>query len=202
MEEPIYITYRYPYIKIIFNFYIMAWSIMMISAISVYYLKHHKLDIGFIEIMSVIFLFPFIFSTLSSTLYMFMIWKVKSIKIYEKSIFINNREYFWDDITIHSYNTRTSSSKDNTIIINKDGKAMEEILCYVNVWSLLNIRCEDFFQLLKNIQSNKKVDYTVYEGMVKKHKKDAKSVYIFMPIKLLIATSPFIGLMVWLYFTE
>jgi hypothetical protein len=105
-----------------------------------------------------------------------MVYKVKFISIYNDRIVISGREYIWDDISLNIYSRSYSSpsasmlgfwgfSSKSSIIINKNGKCVEEILFNVDALDLFDLIGEDFYTYLTNVKEEKYINIQEFDNL-------------------------------------
>jgi hypothetical protein len=84
--------------------------------------------------------------------------------------------YKWDEISLNNYSRSYSSPaasmlglwgsySKSSIIINKNGKCVEEILFNVDALDLFDLREEDFYTYLTNVKEKKYIDIQEFDNL-------------------------------------
>lgn len=201
-EAPLIIKYIHPYFTIIFGPHIRFLLAIATLACFAIYLEHDHIDIKAIKFFYILFfLIPIILNIFGKSSYLYMVFKTKNIVMFSDRILINGREYLWDEITLNFFKPDLSNAPVVTptmysIIINKNGKAMEEILCVSDSLNLFGFEGEDFYEFLNTTKLTKQLNSKKFNEMTKDYSINKKILLMQMFITLLLALVP----MVLLYF--
>lgn len=176
-EIPLILKYKHPYFKIIFNVRLRFVFTVLTLALIGMFLQKNTLDMRFVQLWYFwLFILPLLLHMIIYSSYLHMVYKVKFISIYNDRIVISGREYIWDDISLNIYSRSYSSpsasmlgfwgfSSKSSIIINKNGKCVEEILFNVDALDLFDLIGEDFYTYLTNVKEEKYINIQEFDNL-------------------------------------
>lgn len=174
---PLILKYKHPYFKIIFNVRLRFVFTVLTLALIGMFLQKNTLDMRFVQLWYFwLFILPLLLHMIIYSSYLYMVYKVKFISIYNDRIVISGREYKWDEISLNIYSRSYSSpsasmlgfwgfSSKSSIIINKNGKCVEEILFNVDALNLFDLIGEDFYTYLTNVKEEKYIDIQEFNNL-------------------------------------
>lgn len=176
-EVPFILKYNHPYFKIIFNVRLRFVFTVLTLALIGMFLQKNTLDMRFVQLWYFwLFILPLLLHMIVYSSYLYMVYKVKYISIYNDRIVISGREYKWDEISLNNYSRSYSSPaasmlglwgsySKSSIIINKNGKCVEEILFNVDALDLFDLREEDFYTYLTNVKEEKNINIQKFDNL-------------------------------------